>query len=374
MTPFRAAFFDGETARRHDVAIALSEDRHAIVISGETIPEDLRWSLGDLRTTGDHAETRELVLTRHIATDDEAPRDPARLIVSDPDAVAWIRKTRPNLKRADVRAGTGKRIARNVALAVGAVVVMLFVILPAMANTLARIIPLEREIAFGKSVTAQMERFLGGTEVGALHCTNDAGKAALDAMVARLIDGQEIGYDLDVVVFDHPMVNAFAAPGGQVVLLRGLIDDASGPDAVAGVLAHEIGHVVNRDATRASLRTVGSAGLLSLLIGDVTGGAIMVAVGEQVMNTAYSREAETAADTFALDMLNDAAISSEGMGSFFDHVEELQGDFTLPEYLSTHPNTAARGERARENAEAQSETSPALSDGQWAALQGICAS
>lgn len=369
----RGRFFDGQSAAQHDVTCALSDDRMALIISGDTLAAPLRWSLADLRATGDHAEERQIVLTRHVETTDESPRDPARLIVDDAEMVAWLRRTRPNLHRRDLRRGTGLRVARNLGLALGAVALMLFVILPAMAGTLARIIPLEREIAFGKSVTAQMERFLGGSDIGDLHCEAPQGRAALDRMVARLTHDQQIGYDLNVLVFDHPMVNAFAAPGGQVVLMRGLLDEASGPDAVAAVLAHEIGHVVNRDATRAALRSVGSAGLLSLLIGDVTGGAILVAVGDQMLNASYSREAETEADLYALRLLNEAGISSEGMGDFFDSIAGMQAEgLTLPEYLATHPATDARATRARENARAQEATTPVLAASDWAALQTIC--
>jgi predicted Zn-dependent protease len=263
-------------------------------------------------------------------------------------------------------------LARS-ALAVGAVVLMLFVILPRMADTLASVIPIEREIAFGKSVIAQMERALGAADLGDLRCNGDEGQAALDRMVARLTEGQDLQYDLNVRVFDHDMVNAFAAPGGQVVVMRGLLEDVSGPDAVAAVLAHEIGHVEARDATRIALRAAGSAGLLSMVLGDFTGGTIAVVLGERMMQASYTREAEAAADVFAIDMLNAAGVDSSGMAEFFDYIGELQGDaLQIPEYLSTHPASDARAERARENAETQDATTPVLSDADWQALKGIC--
>lgn len=373
MQPARGLFFDGQTAAQHDVAVALSDDRLALIIEGATIAAPLRWNLSDLRATGDHAQAGELILTCHAETNDESPRDPARLILNDPVAVAWLNRTRPNLHKADLRKGTGVKIAKRAGFAVGAVALLLFVILPAMANTLAKIIPLEREIGFGKSVVAQMERFLGnGGELGNLNCTGEEGRAALDAMTARLSEGRDLGYELNVIVFDHDMVNAFAAPGGQIVLLRGLIEDVSGPDAVAAVLAHEIAHVVNRDPTRVSLRAVGSAGLISLLIGDVTGGVVMTSVAEQLLSASYTREAEKAADDFAIAMLNDAGISSAGMADFFDMVTELQGDFQIPEYFATHPQSQNRASLARENAAAQDDVTPALSEDDWTALKAIC--
>lgn len=369
----QGTFFDGESAQKHIVSMELSADRLSLVIRGDTLPEPLYWRLTELRAlSDDNASQGRLVLTRLLPTEDEAPRDPARLTIDDAELAEAIRRSRPNLEKRDLHPGTRKRIIRNLAMAVAAVVIMLFVILPAMANTLARIIPLEREIAFGKTVTAQMERYLGADRLGALHCSNADGLAALDQMAARLTDGQDLGYDIQLTVFDHGMVNAFAAPGGQVVILRGLIDEAKTADQVAGVLAHEIGHVVHRDATRNALRATGSAGLLSMVLGDFTGGALLVIVGEQLINSSYSREAERQADEFALETLGSSGVSSHGLAAFFDAIDDDgEGNF-IPPYLASHPVTGGRAKIARAFAEKQSDTTPVITEAEWAALQNVC--
>jgi len=241
-----------------------------------------------------------------------------------------------------------------------------------MADTLAALIPIEREIAFGKSVVAQIERALGGTQLGALQCTDPEGVAALEGMVTRLTGGRRMEYELNVVVFDHAMINAFAAPGGQIVLMRGLLDQAPGRDAVAAVLAHEIGHVERRDATRHALRAAGTAGLVSMVLGDFTGGAAAVVLGERLLQSSYTRAAEAEADSFALDMLNRAGIDSTGMAAFFEQLAAEDGRPKLPAYFSTHPASADRAERARSNADDQQPTTAVLSDEDWQALKAIC--
>ncbi|WP_300443520.1 M48 family metallopeptidase [uncultured Mameliella sp.] len=370
MQKTEAQFFDGLTAGRHDVHVALSDDRQAMIITGETLPETLRWPLMDLRALSDTGHTDRLTLTRHAETEDEAPRDPARLILLDPELIAWMHRTRPGLFRADMHKGTWRKIGIYTGGAVAAAGLMLFVILPAMANTLARIIPVEREIAFGKVVVRQMERVLGSGS-GSLRCTDPAGVAALDKMVTRLTRNREMQYQISSQVFDHGMVNAFAAPGGQVVVLRGLLEAAESPEEVAGVLAHEIGHVESRDATRHALRTAGSAGLLTMIIGDFSGGAAIALVGEQLMTAAYTREAEAAADLFALDMLQGAEVSADGFARFFDELDDMQG-IEIPAYLSTHPITSDRADQARNFAREQSGTRPILTASEWRALQNIC--
>lgn len=371
MQKTEAHFFDGLTAGRHEVHVALSDDRQAMIITGDTLEAPLRWSLMDLRALSDTSHKGRLTLTRHADTADEAPRDPARLVLHDPELIVWMHRTRPGLFRRDLHKGTWRKVFLYSGGAVVAACLMLFVILPAMANTLALIIPVEREIAFGKVVTSQMERILGHADKKSLRCEDPAGRAALDTMLARLTENQEMDYQISAQVFDHGMINAFAAPGGQVVILRGLLDKAQGPDEVAGVLAHEIGHVESRDATRHALRTAGSAGLLSMLIGDFTGGAAIALVGEHLMTAAYTRDAEAAADLFALDMLKAANVNATGFARFFDELDGLQG-FEIPAYLSSHPVTAERAEQARGFAQSQSGTRPILSDVEWQALRNIC--
>jgi predicted Zn-dependent protease len=373
MGPVTGSFFDGQHAGRHRVEVTLDEARGELIVTGPSLPEPLRWPLARLRALEDTARDYSLTLTLHAETEDEAPRDPARLTLREPAMTARIREICPDLKRRNMHSGTWRKLLMRSTLAVAAVVLMLFVIVPRMADTLATLIPIDREVAFGKSVIAQMERALGAADLGDLRCRGEAGQAALDRMVARLTETQEMQYDLEVRVFDHEMVNAFAAPGGQVVVMRGLLEETEGPDAVAAVLAHEIGHVEARDATRIALRAAGSAGLLSMVLGDFTGGTIAVVLGERMMQASYTREAEAAADGFALKMLNAAKVDSTGMASFFDYIGELQGEMMqVPEYLSTHPASEGRAERARDNAQGQAQTTPVLSETDWQALKGIC--
>ncbi|MCZ0812296.1 MAG: M48 family metallopeptidase [Pseudomonadota bacterium] len=366
-------YFDGQSAGRHPVEVTIDEAAGDLILSGASLDAPQRWPLARLRAQGDHARRDALTLSLHAPSDDESPRDPARLTLSDPRMITRIRARCPDLDRSDLHRGTTRKLLTRGVAALAAVALILFVILPRMADTLATLIPVEREAAFGKAVTAQIERALGAARLGDLTCEDPAGRAALDAMIARLTGGQDLQYELKVKVLDHDMLNAFAAPGGQVVVMRGLLEKSGGPDAVAAVLAHEIGHVERRDATRHALRAAGSAGLLSMLLGDVTGGTIAVFLGERLMQASYTREAEAEADAFALKMLNEAGIDSAAMAGFFDELAKDEGKGPqLPAYFATHPASADRASAARDNARAQGTTRPVLSKAQWTALKGIC--
>ncbi|WP_349539677.1 M48 family metallopeptidase [Sagittula sp. NFXS13] len=367
-----AQFYDGLTAARHRVTVALTPDKHALIITGDSLPEPLHWRLMDIRALSDTADDSRLTVTRHTASDDEAPRDVARLVILDTDLIRWLHGTRPDLFKVETHPGALRKLLIYAAGAIAATALVLLVILPAMADTLARLIPIEREVAFGKAVTRQMERQLRwmGAD-GDLGCASPKGSAALDKLLTRLTDPQDMAYQIELQVFDHPMVNAFAAPGGQVVILRGLLDKANSPEEVAGVLAHELGHVESRDATRLTLRAAGSAGILTMIIGDFTGGAAIALIGENLLSASYTREAEGAADVFALDMLADAQVDADGFADFFGTLAEME-PINLPEYLSSHPVTANRAAQAEAFAETQSDTTPILTDAEWRALQSIC--
>ena len=99
-------------------------------------------------------------------------------------------------------------------------------------------------------------------------------------------------------VLPTPVPNAFALPGGKVFVLKGLLDKAESPDELAGILAHELGHLKHYDNMRGLIYNGGTSFLIGLLFGDVTGSSAVIFASRSVVEASYSREAETAADTF----------------------------------------------------------------------------
>lgn len=196
-----------------------------------------------------------------------------------------------------------RRAARRLLFwAIGAVasfVLLLFVVIPGLAGWLAPLVPTQTAEALGQQVRGQAAALLSSADPEARYCTDATGMAALQAMSARLTRDAPLPYDLHLAVVDSEVVNAFAAPGGHVVVLRGLIDEAGDAEEVAAVLAHEIGHVAARDPMRAAMRSAGSAGLLGLALGDFVGGGVVATVTTQLIDAHYSRAAERDADVFA---------------------------------------------------------------------------
>ena len=320
------------------------------------------WPIDEVRRTKD-AAGNEVTFWRK---DDETA---ARLIVSETDA-KQITAFLPKLDSSDMTRSKWGKVVVWTGAAVGALYAMIFWIVPALAVQLSVFIKPETEVAIGSGALRQIERLFGGGGDDSWFCENPEGQAAIDKMVARLTDGVDVGYDLNVRAVDHPMLNAFALPGGHVILMQGLLDKAGTADQVAGVLAHEIAHVTHRHPIEGALRAAGSAGLISLVLGDATGGTLIALVSESLVNASYTRAAEIEADTTAIEYMNNSKVSTKGFAEFFELLVEEYGDSNIPAWASTHPPSDLRAQQAR-NAFTKS-SNPILTDEEWAAMKTMC--
>jgi Zn-dependent protease with chaperone function len=149
--------------------------------------------------------------------------------------------------------------------------------------------------------------------------------------------------------------NAFALPGGAIVMTDGLVEAAArqglGDDALVGVLAHEIGHVVHRHTTRKVVEQAVLNVGLGLALGDVSS---LVSIGGSVLTgLAYSRNHETEADCFAAALMRKAQLPTEPMADLLLGMEKMhkaapQDGGTLASLLSSHPATELRARQLKE--------------------------
>ena len=358
-----AVFFDGDAPIPRDVTTWV--DRGAGVLEltfvGGRTP-DVRWALDEIRQLEDTAG-RDGVLLR---------------VTSNPLARLLLRKghlldAMPHLKRAAPPKGRG-RLAGWAFAAVAAVAIQIGILVPLLADRLATFVPPAGERALGEATFEQIRQALAGTGLPPLLTCDDAdGLATLETMLVAL--GVERGTDdaVKVFVLDHEMVNAFALPGGYVVFFRGMIDAAVSPNEIAAVLAHEVGHVENRDPTRHALRSAGSIGILGLLFGDFAGGAVVLFLTEQLISASHSQGAETGADEFAFVALEEAGVSPAALGDMFERLRDKYGDTEgVVSHFVSHPTLSSRIDRAREVAREEGSYDDIVTDEEWRALKGVC--
>jgi beta-barrel assembly-enhancing protease len=211
-------------------------------------------------------------------------------------------------------------------------------------------------------------------------CDTPAGRAALDTIISRITPPGGLVEPVTVSVTDDATINAFALPGGQVVLYRGLIAQAQTAEEVAGVLAHEFGHVQRYHGNQALIRHFGAGIFLEGLGGDI---GTLAATGLFLSNT---RAAEREADEEAIRFLTGSKVSATGVSEFFARLEgkaargkpaekgeAVDSGTDLVDLISTHPPDTDRQRRFAEAARTYTAT-PLLNDSQWQALKAICGS
>lgn len=366
MTFGAGIYFDGRTSARHDATVTLAAS--GLQIAGRDGRLLAEWPYDEIE--GLTAPDAVLRLGRRGS----APLE--RLEILDPQFAAAI-----DVRSSYVdRTGTQQRrhrasvIGWSVAATVSLLLVAYFGV-PAIAERLAPLLPSVLERKLGDAVNMQVRGILDTRSAGAaFECgTADSekpGRAALDKLVRRLETAAALPAPLRSFVVRRTEANAIALPGGQVYVFRGLIDKADNADEVAGVIAHEIGHVAHRDGTKAVLQAGGLSFLFGMLLGDFVGGGAVVVAAKTVLQSSYSREAEAAADAYGAELMNKAHGNARALASMLAKI----GGATEPgmKILLDHPETKARIAAINRMAGARP-TSPFLDAGEWTALKRICA-
>ncbi len=200
--------------------------------------------------------------------------------------------------------------------------------------------PIRTEVAWGGKLVGLYTAGRSEVQEGPAH----AAAATIWNRLVEAAEGENPGYPLVLHVVRDPGVNAFALPGGHVVLLTGLMAKAESPEEVAGVLAHEIQHVLKRHVTGRLAQSVGTR----LLIASVFGGSdlsTLTLTAQQLGELSYGRGQEVEADTEGARLMAKSGLSPAALGAFFARLEKGEKAARyLPTFLSTHPES---GERAR---------------------------
>ena len=290
-------------------------------------------------------------------------KEPA-LIVSfrqfvPPELMAHLERTAESVRRAR----QGRRTFLLVAVgSVLALVLALWLGFDALVRMAVARIPVEWEQAIGES--ARREFLVGQTVV-----TEGPAVAAVQEITKRLTDQiEENPYRFKVTVVQSDIVNAFALPGGYVVVFTGLLKKAESPEEVAGVLGHELNHVLLRHGLERIVKTPGLVAVVAIFAGDQSGLiGLAKRLGIELVTLKFGREQETEADLSGLRLLHRAKISPAGLIRFFERLSE--SDKLQVEMLSTHPMSAARAERLKAEAASLPGQSPEPFGFDWNKVQ-----
>ena len=332
---FAADYFDGRTSARHPVRVR--RDMGMLHVSGPGV--DFAVQLGDVRAQPPVAGTRHLL------------RLPAGAELDTDDAAA-VRSIFPQDLRRDewLRRLEGRWTPALAALlAIGVFTGWMgFFGLPMAAQWAAAKVPdpIAREL--GEQTLAAFDRTFCGPSLVA-----EGRQRILRDGIAAVLVGELPGhYGLAFRSCPAIGANAFALADGTIVVTDDLVRLAANDEELGAILAHEIGHVVYGHPLRLALQSAGVAILVSTLAGDaVSVSSLAVALPTVLMQSGYSRALEDEADAFAIQRLVEVRISPAHLANMLERLEaEHRGAGAKTEatdYLSTHPATAMRIERAR---------------------------
>jgi Zn-dependent protease with chaperone function len=348
-----AVYFDGRTNRKRSVKLSFAGG--VDIIEQDTIVDV--WSFGDVRRADGPPDVVRLSCVAALPL--------ARLEIADPATQAMVAAHCKALDAAGLgQAKTGKVILWSLA-AVCSIVGLAWFGIPYVADRLAPYVPMAFEKRIGEMADGQIRTFLGGKE-----CTGAAGHAAFKELIEKLRTAGGLEMPLEAHVMSHSMANAFALPGGRIYLLDVLLQKARSPDEIAGILAHELGHVHHRDSMRRIIQTGGTSFLFGLLFGDVTGAGAVIFIGRSMIDASYSRDAERGADAFAIETMQKLGRSPVPAGALLFRITGAQAGKDIS-ILSSHPLTEERLETMKK-ADRKATGPELLTAAQWTALKNIC--
>ncbi len=356
-------YLDGQSANRRSAKIYLEAGHLRIDLDDGAL---LNWPYGTIRQT-QGAYAGEQVRLEYGA-------EPAQvLLIEDLSFLTSFHQVLPN--RAGGFHNPAKRLQRfQLTIVAGCASVALllgtyFWGIPTFAMLAAPWVPVSWEEKLGDSMIEQVAP-------AELRCSDPQRLAKIEELVKAMLATQgETEYRFKIHVVNQPIFNALAAPGGHIVIFRGLLDRTENAEELAGVLAHELQHILKRHVTRSLLEYASTSFLVAAVIGDVSGiVSFGVEAAQMLAQMRFSRQHESEADEAGLQMLLASQIDPAGMIAFFEAVrkEEGQGSSALS-FIASHPQTEVRIARLKSLiAASPSGSQKLLPDYSWEDIKKIC--
>lgn len=305
----------------------------------------VEWQIKDIESSFDFSSQQtRLRNIRHSGTE---------LFISGNDASVYVKEMQAEMQKAWHKKSSGKEWIRNSLLLLGilgALFLLYLLIVPWLSSQLASKVSIKTERQLGDAVYDAM----------GLRSREDSAKTILiNDFFARM--DVPTAYSIRISVVNDNVVNAFALPGGRIVVYSALLEEMDSYPELAALLSHEFTHVNNKHSTKSIFRRLGSKVFLGLLFGRFgTVTSVVVDHADNLKSLKYSRSLEKEADMDGLAILAKREIDPRGFVDLFNHLKESGPSSSLPEFLGSHPDIdkrvayiteASRGAVVEENAE-----------------------
>ncbi len=259
----------------------------------------------------------------------------SELLIDGNDAAGYINLQQSEQKKPWYNKSSGSEWIRNS--------VLLVLILAALFGVYLLIVPWLSQ-QFASKVSIKTERQLGDAVYNALGLDSQV-DSTKTRIVKEFFDTMDIPtpYEIRISVVKDDVTNAFALPGGRIVVYTALLNKIETYPELAALLSHEFTHVNNRHSTKSIFRRLGSKVFIGLLFGKFgTVTSVLVNQADNIRSLKYSRRLEKEADLNGLSILMKRSIDPDGFDQLFDHLAENLPQDKMPEILASHPDVKKR--------------------------------
>ena len=257
------------------------------------------------------------------------------LLIKGNDVANFIKAMKEEREKAWYKKSSGREWIRNSLLFLGILGVLFLLymlIVPWLSQKLASKVSIKTEKQLGDAVYDALG--LPGQEDTAKSFVLNEFFNAMDVPTA---------YSIKITVVNDNTVNAFALPGGRIVVYSALLKEITSYPELAALLSHEFTHVNNKHSTKSIFRRLGSKVFLGLLFGRFgTVTSVVVNHADNLKSLKYSRSLEKEADMEGLAILTKRGIDPDGFVDLFHHLQEAAPTNSLPEFLGSHPDVDKR--------------------------------
>ncbi|MCW5733312.1 MAG: M48 family metallopeptidase [Enhydrobacter sp.] len=349
-----ARYYDGNVALARNVTVRATGEELVILDAAGT-GVVARWPAAELVVLGDTVHEKAPPIVRR--------GEEARLVIEEPELRRQLAQSMPPLAALGMpRPAALPRIAlfgATLAVAVAA----FWLAVDVGSGYVAPLVPYDLQRRLGENVASEV---IGQQPL----CQGRAGLAAINGLANRLAKAADYPHPVSVRIVKGGPVNAYTLPGGILVFYSDLIDLARDGNEVAGVLAHEIGHVAHHHAIKGLVRQFGVEQLLKAMTGGFSDIGTLGSGGTLLLALRNGRGFERDADATAVELLEKLGLRADGVARFFERLlEEHPTDAAaMIGIWSSHPPTKERIAATTRPPTGR----PAFSEAEWAALKVSC--
>lgn len=332
-TALTGKYLDGLSSKPHPVQVQFYKEYIEIIGTDDVIVD--QWYISELKNI-DFTGSRSVHL--HYGTFPEK-----NLILEGDLAFETVKVLYPQLNRDNIyfqllKGNSLKIVFYGILSLISVLLIYLFVVAPYIAVKIVDIIPQKQEIFIGEKMYESIEKFSDVDEDLSL---------SLNEFYRETNFKSE--YPVEIIYVDEPLVNAYAVPGGKIIVYRGLIKKMDDWKQLAGLMAHELAHVQKRHSLKSLSRSLSIYLAVSVLTTDLSGAStVLIDNAFKLNELSHSRSFEKEADNIGFDYMTENNIDPVGMVGLFEKIEKEESMLVnekskkILRYVSTHPLTEDR--------------------------------